>query len=454
MSITFGGLASGMDTGAIIDALMEIERQPIKRLETEKSYITNRQKAFTDLDSKLKNLMAKAEAIDTSNELNAPAAEIGTEGYFTATASSTASLSSYQVEVVAMAQQQKDVSAGYLDSAAAELGTGTISLTVAGVANNITIDGTNNSLSGMASAINDADLGVTASIINDGTGTPYRLVLSGDTVADSFSLDASGLAGGTYAAPTMSNTQAAQQAHIRVDGIEIYSNTNSFDEAIEGVTLDILKKSPVDSVDPAALEKTTLSISSDHEATKGKIKEFADAYNGIVSFIADQADADWGNDASFRTIKRRLQGLLTTSPVGVSGSFSSLAQLGFETQRDGTLIVKDSALSDALESDFSGVIGLIAGEDGVDGISTVFADYLDSATDSVDGLVATRKISTESSLRRIDMRIVNLESRLETREKTLRAQFSAMEELVSSLSSQGSFLSQQMASMPTIGGSK
>lgn len=446
MAITFGGLSTGMDTESIISALMGIERQPIERLEREKAFMTNRQKAFVDMDSKLKDLMAKAEAIDTSSELVAPAAKIGTEGYFTASASSTANLGSYQIEVIELAQQQKDVSAGYLDRTAAEFGTGDLILTVGGTPTSITIGTTNNTLDGIAAAINTADLGVTASIINDGTATPYRLVLSGDTVSSSFSLDASGLTGGTYVNPTMTNTQLATQAHIQVDNIDIYSDSNSFAGVIDGVTLDILKKDPAVS--------SSLTISSDYDASKKKIQDFADAYNGVVKYIADQTDADWGNDASFRGVKRRLQGLLTTVQAGGSGSFSTLSSLGFETQRDGTVLINSKRLSDAMESDFAGVVSLISGETGVEGLSTTFADYLNAITDSFDGLSATRKISTETGLRRIDRQIELKEARLSSRETALRAQFSAMEELVNSLSSQGSYLSQQMASMPTIGGQK
>ncbi len=444
MAINFGGLATGMDTESIISALMDLERRPIKRLENDKNFYNSRMNAFTDLDKKLKALMDKAKAIDTPNELNTPTAKLSNEGYFTATAKSTANLGSYQIEVMEMAQLQKDVSQGYLDKAAAEFGTGSITLTVGGTPTAIPIDGDNNSLEGIAAAINDADLGVSASIINDGTGTPYRLVVSGDTVADTFSLDSSGLSGGTYANLAMTNTQPATKAHIQVDNIDIYSDTNTFTGAISGVTIDILKKDPDVS--------STMTISSDPASTKKKINDFVKAYNDIVNFMKDQEDADWGNDSSFRAVKRRLQDLLTTAQSGGSGSYSSLAQLGLETQRDGTIKVDSGTLSKALEEDFNGVVSLISGESGVDGISKSFIDYLDGMTDLVDGLVATRKQSTDSNLRRIDQQINNLEARMESREKTLRAQFSAMEELVSAMNGQGSYLAQQMASMPKIGG--
>jgi len=439
MAVTFGGLATGMDTNSIVAALMKIERQPIDRLNKEKAFNTNRQKAFTDLNAKLQDLQTKAEAIDTSKELNSPTAKSGTQNLFTTSVTNGASLGSYQVKVIELAHQQKDVSGGYVDKTAAALGTGAMTLTVAGVPTNITIDATNNSLDGLATAINSANLGVSASIINDGTATPYRLVLSGDTVANAFSLDTLALAGGTYANPTMTNTQIATQAHIQVDNIDIYSDTNSFTGAIGGVTLDVLNKDP--------LVSNTLTVSSDEAATKQKVHDFADSYNGVIKFIAAQSDADWGNDASFRAVKRRLQGLLTTVQTGGSGSFSSLSSLGFETQRDGTVLVNDVTLSAAMTKDFAGVVSLIAGETGVVGASTTFANYLRAMTDSIDGLAATRQKSTASSAIRIDRQIGLKEARLVSREKSLRAQFTAMENLVSGMNAQSSFLTQQLSNL-------
>ncbi len=439
MAITFGGLATGLDTTAIIDALMEIERQPITRLETDKSYFNSRLDVFKNLDSLFAALQTKAEAIDTAAEIDSPGISQSSDLYFSATGTTTAGLGSYQVEVIALAQVQKDVSAGYADKTTSTFGTGTMTLTVDGTPTGITIDGTNNSLEGIAEAINTADLGVTATIINDGTASPYRLVLSGDSAATTFSLDASALTGGTDANPTMSNTQAAQQAHIQVDNIDIYSNNNTISDAIPGVTLDLLKAD--------AAVATTLAVSVDQDATKGKIQEFVDAYNAIVNYIADQKDADWGNDAAFRSAKRGLQSLVTASIAGLSGTYSSLAELGFETQTDGTILLDSTTLSNAMETDYDGLVAVFAGETGIDGISKQFADYLTGLTDSSEGVYASKKTSTESTISRIDDRIDRLEARLEIREKTLRSQFSAMEELVSAMNSQSTFLTQQMASI-------
>lgn len=444
MSITFGGLATGLDTEAIVTELMRVERFPIKRLENDQSYYKSRLNAFSELDGKLKDFLAAAEAIDTTAELNSPSIKTSSEDYLSASATGTADVGSYQVTVENLAQQQKDVSQGYADKTSATFGTGSLSLTVGGEASSIMIDSENNSLEGIAGAINEADQGVQATIINDGTASPYRLVLTGESVSDSFSLDSSGLSGGTDVNPTMTNTQVGQPAYITIDGIDVYSDSNTLDSSIPGLSLELLKEDTGVS--------TTVNVSADKDSTKEKIQGFVDAYNGIINYIAEQKSADWGNDSAFRSIKGRLQDMLVTVQSG-GGAYSSLSQIGFETERDGTISINSTSLSNALTEDYEGVIGLFSGTAGNDGISTQFAAYLEQMTDTATGLYAGRKESTDSNLRRIDQRILSLEARLEQKEETLRAKFSAMESLVSGMNSQSSFLTQQLAAMPTIGNS-
>ena len=439
MSITFGGLATGLDTSSIITELMKIERLPETQLKKDKTFYTNRLSAFKQLDGLLDSLQSKAEAIDTAAEIDSPGLKQSSDAYYSATATDTAGLGSYQIEVISLAQVQKDVSGGYVDKTTNSFGTGDLTLTVAGTPTTIAIDSTNNSLEGITKAINDADAGVSATIINDGTSAPYRLVLTGETVDKTFTLDTSGLTGGTDANPSLSNTQPAQQAHIQVDNIDIYSDSNTVTGAIPGVSLDLLKAD--------AAVNTSLSLSVDQDATKSKIQGFTNAYNAIVKYVARQDTSDWGNDSAFRSVKRKMQSLLTTSVSGLSGKASTLAEIGFETQRDGTITLNSDRLNKAMDADYAGVVAIFSGQDGADGISTKFADYMNGLTDIQNGLYASKKNSTDRTISRIDDRIDRLEARLVTKEKTLRDQFSAMESLVSSMNSQSSFLTQQLTNI-------
>lgn len=119
--------------------------------------------------------------------------------------------------------------------------------------------------------------------------------------------------------------------------------------------------------------------------------------------------------------------------------------MGLETQRDGTLIINDTTLTSVIQNNIGDVETLLVGESGAEGIGTQFKEYLEGVTDMFDGLLAGRKQSIDSNLERIDDRIYLEEMRLEKKEQTMRNSFNAMEELVSSMNTQSSFLTQQMS---------
>jgi len=454
MTIQFGGLATGLETGNIVEQLMNLERMPIARLEADKTWQNNRLSAFTELNTKLTSFADSIKNLNYRDTLLQRTVKLSSEEHLSATVSRAALPgTSYQVEVVSLAQVQKSVAqTGVASKTTASFGTGTLDLTVDGTSHSIDITSTNNSLEGIMKTINDADLGVSAAIINDGTGTPYRLILTGKDVGKTFSLNSSGLAGGTDSlgsynvddgSGTIANppVQAAAQAHIRVDTVDIYSNSNTLTEAIPGVTLDLLK---------GEVGKTTsLNITVDKSSIKSTIEAFAKGYNEVIGFITSQSKIDGegggvlGGDSGINAIKRRLQSMLT-QPFQNSGVFSTMSQLGFETQKNGTLVVNDKTLSAAINDNLDSVASLLAGEEGTKGLGTQFKDYLYEITNSGTGMLKGRKDSVNSSLKRIDTKITSMEARLEQRQKTLEAQFSAMETLVSGLNAQSSYLTQQM----------
>ncbi len=529
MAITFGGLATGLDTDSIVRELMALERRPINSLQTDKSWYQARSQAVTAFDGKLNSFLSKIKNLGSSDDLLKKSVSTSSEETFSVSAGVDALPgASYEVEVLSLAQVQKNVSNGYFDKSAQNFGTGELTLTVGDQDPvTITINETNNSLEGIMQAINDMDGGVNASIINDGTANPYRLVLTGDDVATSFSLssnlsdyngDVSGqlqsggiasqtaayFGGGTLGLSTgdqislsgtsnslsdirdainaesgttgitssivadgdnfilaldngatitstnfsggydslpVSETQAASQAHIRVDNVDIYSAGNTLDEAIPGLTLDLNHAE--------AGTMTNVSVSLDEEAIKTQIKSFVAGYNEVMSFIGSQSVSEGssggilGGDPGMNGVKRQLQNLLTTT-INTSGSFAALSQLGLETQRDGTLSLDDDTLTEAIQNDLESVEKLLVGEGQTEGIAVQFQNYLEGKTDSLDGLLATNKKSTESTIRGLDNRIEQMNARLEKKEETLRSKFTAMEQLISGMNSQSSFLSQQM----------
>ncbi|NLX19670.1 MAG: flagellar filament capping protein FliD [Desulfobulbus sp.] len=441
MTIQFGGLATGLDTGTIIEKLMELERQPVKRLENDKTWLNNRLKAFTDLDTRLKSLGEAVNKLRKADTLLQRSVKLSSDDCCAATVSSSAQAgASYRVEVVALAQVQKSVADGVASRTEHSFGTGSLTLTVGGESQNIEITEENNSLQGIMEAINSAELGVTAAIINDGTDTPFRLVLTGRDVDSDFSLTSS-LSGGTDSLTIGSPVQEAARAHIRVDGIDIFSNSNTVSEAIPGVTLDLFRAE--------AGKITDLSVSVDRESIKQSIESFAKEYNEVIRFITTQSTRNEGKggilsgDSGVSTIKRRLQTMLTT-PFANSGVFSTLSELGFETQKDGTLKVNDKRLSEAVDNNLDSMVKLLVGDGGEEGMAGRVREYVDSMTSSSTGMLKGRKDSINSNIRKIDSRIESMEMRLEKRQKILESQFKSMETLVNGLNAQSSYLTQQM----------
>ncbi len=446
MAISFGGLATGLDTNSIIEQLMNAERAPLVRLEADKTWMNNRLSAFTELDARLKSFASSIGTLGDKDQLQQRRVTSDSTDYFTASVDDTASLdTNYQVDVIALAQVEKDYSdTGFASKTDETFGAGTITINVDGTDHTIAItSGVNNSLDGIMQAINDADIGVSASIVNDGDPTnPYRLTMSGDTVGQEFTISDDTVGLGTF-----TESQAATQAHIKVDGLDIYNSSNTIEEAIPGVTLNLVKAD--------ASVSTKVSVELDNSSIKGKINAFATGYNDVISFISSQStigDTDGGvlaGDSGINAMKRHLQDWLTTQ-FSNGGSFSSISQLGLETQKDGTIKVNDTTLSAAIDSDIDSVVSLLSGPNGDDGIAVTFQEYLESQTSSTDGMLAGRETNITSGLSRLDDRIEQMEMRLAKREETMRSQFNAMELLVSSMNAQSDYLTQALSGLENL----
>lgn len=470
---TFSGLATGLDTDSIVTKLMSIERLPITKLQAKEASEKNRLDAFAQFKGTLDDLKSAVSAMTLTSQVRSTSVSVSANAPFTATGASAGS-GSYNIAVTQLAQVQKNISTGVTSQTDAILGTGTF--TIAGkVSAAITIDSTNNSLSGLAAAINaqSGDTGVKATIINDGTAgaTAYHLVLTGADSGTAFTAT-SNLTGGTGSAAmdSLEGTpyQIAQQAEAYIDGIKVVSNNNTITGVISGVTLTLNAVSEVDASgtpippDTEAYKTSLLDIKPDTSALKEKLTTFVTSYNKVINWIlsgypefsgsttesTDSTDAELlgsvlRGDATVNSVKRGLQSVIG-SVTNTSGSLSVLSQLGITTNLDGTLNQDNTKLDDALQNNFDSAVSLLAGEDSTDGIMKKMNYFLLDTTNKSTGMYATKKTAYDRTIKNIDNQIANMEPRMTKKEATLRAQFNAMEKLVSGLNSQSTFLTQQM----------
>ncbi len=474
-NITFSGLATGMDTDSIVTQLMEIERFPIERLEAKKESETEKLAAYEQFKAIMDDLKSAAGAMTLTSQVRTSKINLSPEAAYSATASSAMS-GSYDISVAQLSQVQKNISEGWSSNTEPLLGTGTFTINDT----DIVINESNNSLSGLAEAINAISdtTGVSATIINNGSDTdPYHLVFTGVDSSSSFTIS-SDLEDGDTNPIAFATTQAqtAQQAVVFIDGIQVVSDTNTISSAINGITLNLNELSetsyagtpetgvdPWDWADPPVYVTNQMTVTPDTDSLKEKLTTFVSSYNKAMEFIlsgyarfggsATSTNEDGTEeellgsvlrgDASINSIKRGLQSILTTT-VNTSGSLSILSQLGITTQTNGTLRQNNTDLDEALADNYEATVSLLSGEGDVDGVMKNFNYYLLDITSGTDGFYANKKTNYDRLIRRLDDNISRMEPRMEKKESMLRAKFTAMEQLVSGLNAQGDFLTQQM----------
>ncbi|MBI5418986.1 MAG: flagellar filament capping protein FliD [Deltaproteobacteria bacterium] len=280
-----------------------------------------------------------------------------------------------------------------------------------------------------------------ASILNSGTSSnpSYSLVLTGKNGGTANAFTATGLSGITF-----SNSANAQDAIFSVDGITgIHRNSNVVTDVIVGVTLSLVDA-------PAGSPSVSVSITKDTASVKTKIKAFISAYNDLKSYVNANTKFDLVTktggplmgESAVSTVSRGLADLIVNSVSGLTGSFTALSQTGVKTQTDGTLTLDETKLDGAMGSDFQGVINLFAKNysTGTEGVAYKIQAKIDQWMSSVDGVITTRKSGIQTSVRRLNEQIEQKESAVALYEKSLKLQYSRLEQLVSNLKDQSGAL--------------
>jgi flagellar hook-associated protein 2 len=453
-NLTFGGISSGLPTQDIIEKLLDLERRPITQLETRKEQFTTKLGIFSDLAAKTRTLRDRLRDLDNlallgdgpsvDEEFARFSATSTDDDVVSATASGSALPATLDVRVSALATAERRVSQGFA-SRTASVGTGTFAITVgAGATTTLTIDSSNNTVEGLVQAINDADAGVTASILNDGSsgGSPFRIVLQGSDTGTANALTITPtLSGGT--APTFSTTQAAADAQILLDPdggspITIKSSTNTFSEILSGVNLTVSRVS-------AAGTSERITVAPDLDAIVDSISEIVTAFNDVTSIIQEQFKVDPTTnrggpligDSTLSSLKTRLTSVIANQAG--SGSITTAGLIGLSLGDGAALELDEDELRAQLEADFEGVRSFFAGTGGLaDGLRSV----ADAFVDTVDGALVSRIEGASRSIQDLETEISGAESRLDVVEEALVRQFAALERIVSQIQVQGNFLAQ------------
>ncbi len=462
-SITAGGLMSGLDTDSLISRMMAVEQRPIQLLQQREAKYQAQISGVASLKSVLYGVQSAAGKLKESDDFASFSATSSNEETLSVSASDTATPGHYQVEVTHLARAQQVRSAGFSGSDAT-VGTGILTLQV-GTQDSveITIDSESHTLAGIAAAINEAEAGVTAGVVDDGNGNVYLTLLSPETGAsntitltvsddDGNNDDASGLSGlyTDSAAHTLTETQAAQNAQVTVNGIAVERSGNTIDDLLDGVTLSLNQEDPGKPV--------TVEIAKDNSIAVNKVQSLVDKYNSLVDSLdkLQSYDAETGKtglllgDSATNMIRSRMRRFLSLQVEGVDDSVNGLSRLGIEVDRDGKLSLDSDTLTTALEDHYDDVVRFFTqDEEGSEGLAVQLYDTLDNYAKST-GMLASKEDGLQASIDDIEDQIEGMSTRLAQREENLRSQFQALESLLAEYQATETLMNQQITNLSNL----
>jgi flagellar hook-associated protein 2 len=407
------GVGSGLDINGLLEQIVAAERAPTeRRLNLKEAEAQAELTAFGTLKGALSSFQSALSSLSSETSFSSSTVSVANKDLLSASTSSIADPGTYSVEVVSLAQKHSLASVATTDIDDV-IGTGTLTFkfgttdhtepdTYTSFTENttrssqsVTITNSNNTLSGVRDAINEADIGVTATIVDDGSG--YRLLMTSDRAGfdnslevtvdegggDAANIDTTGLSQLAFNsdATNSEQTQAAQDSEITVNGLQIFRESNNVKGAIHGVTLDLL------SADVGS--PTQLTIARNNTDIEANVGSFVSAYNELEGLLTalTKYGGDSGQsglligDSTVRIIKSELRSLVSSS-ITTTGTFDSLSSIGITTNRDASLSLDSSALSAAMSEDFNSVAELFYAK-GV--VSDSDVEYISSGSETKEG---------------------------------------------------------------------
>jgi len=457
------GVGSGLPLEATLTKLREVENVSLSLVQTRYDQVNQRLSAYGKLKGALEAFQTAAKDVGKADSLRAMKAASNGDGV-KVSVNTKAIAGEYQIEVEHLARAQTLVAKGLAERNAAMGEGGKITFTrTDGTSQTLDLSGKGTSLDEVVKAINaDASLGLSATIVNDGSPTPHRLLLTTKDTGELAALKQvqvegndtlSGVLGFGLPNPDgtgntvnhLSVQQSAQDATLTINGIVVTATNNTIENAIEGVSLTLSKTGAA-----------TVTVAADGEAANKTIQSFVKAYNTLQSTIHSLTAYDTSNqrgsaltgDSLARRVQIQMRATLNAVTAGETGT---LARLGISTDPNNGQLKTDSAKLDAaLKDSLPDVLALFAGEKGIAArVASASDDFLRS-----DGAFATSDAGIQKTLKSLENEYASTERRIDDKIAAYRAQFVALDRSVAEMSSVSSYLSTQLSMLNNLAAGK
>ena len=485
-NITFSGLASGLDTGSIIQSLMRLERLPIQQLEDKKSLSQGKLDLIGTLKGNLNSLKSKAEDLSSLAGFLAFKVDASEEGVADFTTSDTAIAGSYTLTVEQVATSDRYAFDAVVDANATIGADGeALSFDINSTTYQVNVPAGGFSLNTLAAEINSlAGDDAAASVVNTGTeaNPQYQLVLASNETGEdgritNINTNITGLSIDTTppdangVAQSVNHVSVGNNAVAVIDGLRVERSTNDFNGVIEGVTINALAADPSKTIN--------FTVSADTEAVKAGVQEFLDSYNEVIKFINKEsvfseeegATGKLFGDSILRSVKNSLtNAMFNIDPATVQADtlgFSTLSLVGIDVGTDGTLSINDTEFDDKVEENLAALADLFVDTDGFDngGAEANTAAYFEDITadsgltarliseidrlinnsttadnTSIKSIFNSRTEAINSQIKRFDTQIESRERYVDRVEAGLVAKYANLESVISQLNAQGASL--------------
>ncbi|MES2613920.1 MAG: flagellar filament capping protein FliD [Bdellovibrionota bacterium] len=432
---------SGIDP-KMVDQLVELERQPIKLIEEHKKTIADEKKVFTELKGLVGTLGTTLNGMRTRADFYKLKLESTQPEIIDGSVDNTAPIGSYEVEVKQVAKTHKLLTQSFPDKDKTPVGFGYITIELDdGRSFDVDIDPDHATLSDVVSQINSANAGAKAIAINtkenleDSNEENFRLLVISEK---------SGKEASVYIDPDTTYMEFKEQVkgqnmQMLFEDVPVYNDTNKVTELIPGMVLNVKKAAPG--------TKVVVKVDYDVDKTLESVQKFVESYNKVNEFVDKQFKFDpetnkagpLSKDNSLRTLRRSLQSAIQFS---VSGSkFQTLADVGISTDpKNGSLKFDEAKLKQCLAEDYVGVSKLFIQSDKSSGVGVRMSDSVRSLQSMQSGVIPSKDREYKRVLDGFDKDIVNKERYAAQRAESIRKRFTAVEQLLSNLNSQGQAL--------------